>query len=129
MNNKIATVNHKASGAIKKVGQNVKRFLTLFSIAAMNPTVFAADASNIQVNDTLKNMISVLFNIMVFGGVISLAYGVVELFKAFTSGDSDPRAMSKGVGFVIGGIAMIAIRSIVKVLLGGTDATEIDYVQ
>lgn len=75
----------------------------------------------------LNKFTAMLFNIMLFGGIISLAYGVVQLFKAFTSGDSDPRALSKGVGFVIAGIAMIAIRSIVTVLLGNQDPTGIVY--
>lgn len=74
----------------------------------------------------LNKLVFMLFNIMLFGGVLSLAYGVVQLFRAFTNEESDPRTLSKGVGFVIGGIAMIAVKSIITTLIG-TDPASIVY--
>lgn len=108
----------------KRFAKKAKCAAAIAYLAAVNPTAFAAD---INVNTTLQKMVTILFNVMLFGGIISLAYGVVELFKAFTSGDSDPHAMSKGIGFVIGGIAMIAIKSLTTAIVG-SDPTSATYV-
>lgn len=84
--------------------------------------------ANLDISYLLDTLVTILFGVMMYGGVIFLAYGVVELFKAFTSNDSDPRMLSKGVGFVIGGIVMIAIKSVVMAVVGA-DPTRIVYTQ
>lgn len=73
---------------------------------------------------TLQNLLKIIFNVMMFGGIISIAYGAVLLFRALTSQDSgDPHGITKGIGWVVGGVVMVSIKAIVTAVMGGQDPT------
>lgn len=79
-------------------------------------------------NTQTKSVMKAIFNALTIAGVVLLAVGVVTLVRIVisTAGgeQSQPGAIGKGIGMVIGGILLAAARSIVKTITG-QDPTEL----
>ena len=114
--------------SIKKVTRKAKYAVATLMLAMSNPTAFAAN--DVNINSTLQKLVTFVFSIMTVGGVLSIAYGSVQIVKAFSNGgaDGDPHGMAKGVSFVIGGLVMVCVRAVVKAIIG-TDPSNMTFVE
>lgn len=66
-----------------------------------------------EVYGKLNNVTGFVFNVMKFGGFFMIALGVFNLVKVMASQDnSDPHGLQKGIGLLVGGIIMIAIKPV-----------------
>lgn len=86
--------------------------------------------AQLSINDALQNLIRFIFSTMTVGGILMIAYGMVMIVRAFSGmgDDGDPHAMTKGVGFVMGGITMCCIRYLVRALTG-SDPTSYTFIE
>ena len=74
-------------------------------------------ASDLDATSTLRTTLNLVFSLMTFGGIILTGYGVVLLAKAIASPDSsDPHGITRGIGAIVGGVIMIAVKSILSLI-------------
>lgn len=96
----------------------------LKNLAAKAATVGTAVATTVgmtfcdmDVNDTAKKIVDFVFNAMLVGGLVMIAMGVVQIAKAVSEGEAaPPNAVPKALGFVLAGIVMCAIKSLLKAI-------------
>lgn len=88
-------------------------------IAAGVSPVYCTNATN--VNTAASKVLKMIFNVLLFGGLIMTAVGVVSLVKAVQAGDSAaPGSIGKATGMLLGGVIMCAAKYLVEQLLGVT---------
>lgn len=90
-------------------------------LAAMGMAVCTAVGqtfcTDLNVNTTAQKVIDFIFGAIQLGGVAMIAMGVVQIGKAVTEGESaPPNAVPKALGFVVSGIVMCAIKSVLTAL-------------
>lgn len=97
--------------------------------AAGTVTSVVASCAN-DANTQLQQIMKFIFNAMIFGGVVFLALGAINIVKAVASqdGGGDPHQLAKGIGQVIGGIVMIGAKWIVTQIMG-QDPTSFQFFQ
>lgn len=95
---------------------------TLATGASLTP----AQASSIDFNDTMHGVIDMIFNVLTAAGVVFIVLGVVGVFRAVSNPDQgDPHALGKGLGFLVGGIVMTTIKSILTAF--GIDVDSLQF--
>lgn len=105
-------MNETARRALAGIGKLVAASLAVLGIA---PT-FCGDT---DINAVGSNVITATFNILRLGGIILTAVGVVQLVRAImeaSQGQSQPGAVGKALGMIIGGVVMIVIPSVLEAL-------------
>ncbi|MCR5789483.1 MAG: hypothetical protein K6G83_06285 [Lachnospiraceae bacterium] len=92
-----------------------KKLLALTALAGIAPT-FCVD-----VDSTGQNVIKAVFNILLLGGTILTAVGIVQLVRAImeaSQGQSQPGAVGKALGMILGGVVMMASKAVVEAIAG-----------
>lgn len=96
----------------------VKMPAKLMAIVAAVSSVFGSTlCADLNVNATAQKVIDFIFGAIQLGGVAMIAMGVIQIGKAVTEGESaPPNAVPKALGFVVAGIVMCAIKSVLTAL-------------
>lgn len=85
---------------------------------------------DINGNTAMQKFLKTLFSITVFGGIVLIAAGASSLIRTIVSMASgeqaQPGALGKGIGLVVGGIVLCALKAIVKAIIG-QDPTTITF--
>lgn len=92
-----------------------KKLLALTALCGIAPT-FCVD-----VDSTGQNVIKAVFNILLLGGTILTAVGIVQLVRAImeaSQGQSQPGAVGKALGMILGGVVMMASKAVVEAIAG-----------
>ena len=98
-----------------------KKFIMQAKLAAIGMAVSTVVSStfctDLNVNTTAQKVIDFIFGAIQLGGVAMIAMGVIQIGKAVTEGESaPPNAVSKALGFIVAGIVMCAIKSVLQAL-------------
>ena len=105
--------------------------------AAVTPILVSASTSltsiglagfcDIDGNGVMQKFLKMFFNITLFGGIIMAGVGVATLLRtvvALASGEqAQPGAIGKGVGFLVGGIILMALKKILTGMIGSDPTT------
>lgn len=94
-----------AAKRISEAERRAKLLALTVAIALTSPVAFCAT----DANKAAQNILSLVFNLCKFGGIIFLGYGVVQIARSIAAPEGDSRDMSRGIGSCIGGIVMIII--------------------
>lgn len=85
---------------------------------------------DVDAGASMKRFIKIVFNVLMFGGIIMAAIGAVMLIRtivAMASGEqAQPGALGKGIGLLLGGILLMAAKFLVTKIIG-QDPTTIDF--
>lgn len=85
---------------------------------------------DVDAGASMKRFIKIVFNVLMFGGIIMAAIGAVMLIRtivAMASGEqAQPGALGKGIGLLLGGILLMAAKFLVTKITG-QDPTTIDF--
>lgn len=66
-------------------------------------------------NAGAQKVINFVFNAILLGGIVMIAMGVIQIAKAVSEGESaPPNAVPKALGFLIAGIIMCAIKTVLR---------------
>lgn len=104
MKNPISTLKNKV---------NAKKVALATAVATAAP----ATAFCLNADETLRNTLKLVFNLMKFGGFIFCGYGVVLIAKAISSPEAgDPHGITKGIGAIVGGVIMIVVKSVLQIM-------------
>lgn len=99
-----------------RVRDKIKSAVVSASIMLANPTAYC---SELNVNNTLSNVMKLIFGIMQFGGFAFIGYGAIKIAKHFSNPDeADGRGMSQGIGLIVGGVIMVAVKWVIKAVTG-----------
>ena len=99
------------------VKSRVSKMLTA-AVAALS-TISPAFADPINPDTSARTILKLVFNIMMFGGIIFAGIGAYMIGKAISDGENaPPGAIGKGIGFAVAGIILIAARFIVEKITG-----------
>ena len=78
----------------------------------------------------LKNFLKTLFNVLIFAGIVLIIAGAASLIRtivSIASGEqAQPGAIGRGLGLLIGGIVLAALKAIITAVIG-TDPTSINF--
>ena len=99
----------------KRAGKAGKKVLAAAALFGIVPT-FCVD-----VDSTGQNVIKAVFNILLLGGTILTAVGIVQLVRAImeaSQGQSQPGAVGKALGMILGGVVMMAAKAVVEAIAG-----------
>ncbi|MBQ7563233.1 MAG: hypothetical protein IJT16_04510 [Lachnospiraceae bacterium] len=113
---KIRNLIQTVKTALSKGGRKAeKKLLALTALCGIAPT-FCVD-----VDSTGQNVIKAVFNILLLGGTILTAVGIVQLVRAImeaSQGQSQPGAVGKALGMILGGVVMMASKAVVEAIAG-----------
>ena len=127
MKKKIISATNKVKGAMSTVTGKMVAGVTALAAAAGISTPAWCDING---NTSLQNFLKILFNVTLFGGIILAVAGAAMLLKtiiSITSGDQpQPGALGKGIGMLLGGIVLIALKAIIKAIIG-VDPTTLNF--
>ena len=107
--------------AVKTKAANTKTKVLMGMTAATAPVLGSLGyCAEPDVNATTNKVVAAIFNIMMIGGLAMLAVGIAMLVRtiiAMSQGDqAQPGALGKAVAFVIGGVVLMAMKSVLKAL-------------
>lgn len=93
---------------------------TLAAAGLVSPTY----CDSTDVTTVGNNVIKAVFNVLLLGGIVLAAVGVVQLVRAImeaSQGQSQPGAVGKALGMILGGIVMAAAKTVLNALGVQTD--------
>ena len=99
----------------EKINKAAKPILT----AAVAAGIVSPTFCETNINDVGKNVITAVFSILQLGGIILAAVGIVQLVRAImeaSQGQSQPGAVGKALGMILGGVVMAAAKAVLKAL-------------
>lgn len=77
---------------------------------------------DVDAGKSMKRFINLVFNVLMFGGIIMAAIGAVMLVRtiiSMASGEqAQPGALGKGIGLLLGGIFLMAAKFLVEKITG-----------
>ena len=86
--------------------------------------------TTIDANSSAKNFMKVLFNAIMFAGVVLIIAGAAMLIKivvGLASGEqAQPGSIGRALGLLIGGIVAVGLKAIIKTITG-TDPTTMTF--
>ena len=89
-----------------------------------------APTTTIDANSSAKNFMKVLFNAIMFAGVVLIIAGAAMLIKivvGLASGEqAQPGSIGRALGLLIGGIVAVGLKAIIKTITG-TDPTTMTF--
>ena len=78
----------------------------------------------------LKNFLKTLFSVLMFAGIVLIIAGAASLIKtivSIASGEqAQPGAIGRGIGLLVGGIVLAALKAIITAIIG-QDPTTINF--
>jgi len=106
-----------------KLGQ--KAAVALAAIASVCPAY-----CDINGNTAMQKFLKTMFSITVFAGIVLIAAGAASLIRTIVSMASgeqaQPGALGKGIGLIVGGAVLCALKAIVTAIIG-TDPTTMTF--
>ena len=85
---------------------------------------------DISGDSALKNFLKTLFNVLTFAGIVLIIAGAASLIRtivSIASGEqAQPGAIGRGLGLLIGGIVLAALKAIITAVIG-QDPTGINF--
>lgn len=86
---------------------------------------------DINGNTAMQKFLKTMFSITVFAGIVLIAAGVASLIRtivAMASGEqAQPGALGKGIGLIVGGAVLCALKAIVTAIIGQDPTTMTFY--
>ena len=86
---------------------------------------------DINGNTSMQKFLKTMFSITVFAGIVLIAAGAASLIRtivAMASGEqAQPGALGKGIGLIVGGAVLCALKAIVKAIIGQDPVTMTFY--
>lgn len=114
----VHTLNSKAAKALVVV------------TGALNVCGLGFCTTTIDANSSAKNFMKVLFNAIMFAGVVLIIAGAAMLIKivvGLASGEqAQPGSIGRALGLLIGGIVAVGLKAIIKTITG-TDPTTMTF--
>ncbi len=103
-----------------------KAAVMLAAIAGVCP----AYCTVINGNSAMQKFLKTMFSITVFAGIVLIAAGAASLIRTIVSMASgeqaQPGALGKGIGLIVGGAVLCALKAIVTAIIG-TDPTTMTF--
>lgn len=85
---------------------------------------------DINGNTAMQKFLKTMFSITVFAGIVLIAAGAASLIRTIVSMASgeqaQPGALGKGIGLIVGGAVLCALKAIVTAIIG-TDPTTMTF--
>ena len=85
---------------------------------------------DINGNSAMQKFLKTMFSITVFAGIVLIAAGAASLIRTIVSMASgeqaQPGALGKGIGLIVGGAVLCALKAIVTAIIG-TDPTTMTF--
>lgn len=86
---------------------------------------------DINGNTAMQKFLKTMFSITVFAGIVLIAAGAASLIRtivAMASGEqAQPGALGKGIGLIVGGAVLCALKAIVTSIIGQDPTTMTFY--
>lgn len=86
---------------------------------------------DINGNSAMQKFLKTMFSITVFGGIVLIAAGVASLIRTIVSMASgeqaQPGALGRGIGLIVGGAVLCALKAIVTAIIGQDPTTMTFY--
>lgn len=86
---------------------------------------------DIDGNSSMQKFLKTMFSITVFAGIILIAAGAASLIRTIVSMASgeqaQPGALGKGIGLIVGGAVLCALKAIVTSIIGQDPTTMTFY--
>lgn len=81
-------------------------------------------------NTAMQKFLTTMFSITVFAGIVLIAAGAASLIRTIVSMSSgeqaQPGALGKGIGLIVGGAVLCALKAIVTAIVG-SDPTAMTF--
>ena len=114
-----------AKNKLKRASMRAKTAITTCMLA----TVCSAYC-DINGNTSMQKFLKTMFSITVFAGIVLIAAGAASLIRTIVSMASgeqaQPGALGKGIGLIVGGAVLCALKTIVTAIIG-TDPTTMTF--
>jgi len=82
-------------------------------------------------NSAMQKFLKTMFSITVFAGIVLIAAGTASLIRtivSIASGEqAQPGALGKGIGLIVGGVVLCALKAIVTAIIGSDPTTMTFY--
>ena len=82
---------------------------------------------DINGNSAMQKFLKTMFSITVFAGIVLIAAGAASLIRTIVSMASgeqaQPGALGKGIGLIVGGVVLCALKAIVTSIIGQDPTT------
>ena len=82
---------------------------------------------DINGNSAMQKFLKTMFSITVFAGIVLIAAGAASLIRTIVSMASgeqaQPGALGKGIGLIVGGAVLCALKAIVTAIIGQDPTT------
>ena len=116
---------------LRKAKDMVDSGMTRVALAISGVLMMVCPAwCDINGGTALKNFLKTLFNVLIFAGVVLIIAGAASLIRtivSIASGEqAQPGAIGRGLGLLIGGIVLAALKAIITAVIG-TDPTGINF--
>lgn len=112
--NKLETVPMRAKAAV------------ICTLAGVSPAY-----CDINGNSAMQKFLKTMFSITVFAGIVLIAAGAASLIRTIVSMASgeqaQPGALGKGIGLIVGGAVLCALKAIVTAIIGSDPTTMTFY--
>lgn len=86
---------------------------------------------DIDGNSSMQKFLKTMFSVTVFAGIILIAAGAASLIRTIVSMASgeqaQPGALGKGIGLIVGGAVLCALKAIVTSIIGQDPTTMTFY--
>lgn len=86
---------------------------------------------DIDGNSSMQKFLKTMFSITVFAGIVLIAAGAASLIRTIVSMASgeqaQPGALGKGIGLIVGGAVLCALKAIVTSIIGQDPTTMVFY--
>lgn len=86
---------------------------------------------DIDGNSSMQKFLKTMFSVTVFAGIILIAAGAASLIRTIVSMASgeqaQPGALGKGIGLIVGGAVLCALKAIVASIIGQDPTTMTFY--
>ena len=86
---------------------------------------------DINGNTAMQKFLKTMFSITVFAGIVLIAAGAASLIRTIVSMASgeqaQPGALGKGIGLIVGGAVLCALKAIVTAIIGADPTTMTFY--
>lgn len=86
----------------------------------------------VKAGESMKRFIKLVFNVLMFGGIIMAAIGAVMLVRtiiSMASGEqAQPGALGKGIGLLLGGIFLMSAKFLVETITN-TKLDQFDFMK
>lgn len=105
------TLKQKLSGFKSKI------LLFLTPVIGLIDVTYCTDS--FDPNNGARTILKFIFSAITLGGIVFIVMGIIQIVKAVSEGEAaPPNAIPKALGFLIGGIVMVAAKPILQTGFG-----------